>query len=337
MTAVSPHDLLARLWTEGAGIDDRQAIIAARETATDPRLLDELALWNDWLSTEDGHVTGTHEELAVRLADDPACRLLILAIELRAGVARRDHQAIDDALDAIDRVIGSTPRDDRGATAHAAADLALAETALYGKDLPAARRCLEPIVTSGPLAMRVTAYMRMATLALANTDVTTAQKRARQALTLARTTHRTGQGNQAQLLVGLVSAMAGESELMRNALEPLLVAEPNNSMTRFILAGLEDNDRAIEILAEGLGTAARTGDALGYALCALVGSRRYVTLGKRADALLTMSMVRVQLADHQPQLVAVLDAELVSWREAWGEEAFAQAERDAMELLKPSS
>jgi len=334
---VTPTDLLDRLWVEGAGIDDRRAIATAREAAeVDPAIADQLALWNDWISTDDGHVTGTHEDLATRLAGDAACRLLILAIELRAGVARRDHAAIDDALVTIDRLIGSTPRDERGSTAHAAADLALAETALYGKDLPAARRCLDPVIAAGPLAIRITGLMRMATLSLANTDVTTALKRARQALTLARSTNRTGQGNQAQLLLGLVSAMAGEPEGMRAALEPLVAAAPDDSMTRFLLAGLEGNERAIEILAEGLTNAARTGDALGYALCALVGSRRHVALNRRADALLTMGMVRVQLANHQPQLVAVLDAEMVSWKTTWGDEAFALAERDAMELFRTS-
>ena len=85
---MTPNDLLDRLWIEGAGIDDRQAIAAAREAGAEPATLDQLALWNDWISTEDGHVTGTHEQLAERLADDPACRLLILAIELRAAVVR---------------------------------------------------------------------------------------------------------------------------------------------------------------------------------------------------------------------------------------------------------
>lgn len=327
---MDPGTLLDRLWAEGAGVDDRLVIAAAREAAGPAA--DQLALWNDWISTEDGHTTGTHEALAERLAEDPACRLLILAIELRAAVARRDLASIDEALDAIDRLLGSTPKDERGATAHAAADLALAETALFGKDLPAARRCLEQVSTSGPPAIRITALMRMATLALANMEIRSAQKRARQGLTLARSTKRTGQANQAQLLLGLISAMAGEPEKMRAALEPLVVAEPNNSVTRFLLAGLEGNERAIEILAEGLTTAARQGDALGYALCALVGSRRYVALGRRADALLTMSMVRMQLV--HVDLLAILDGELQQWKEQWGAEVFEKAERDAMALLQ---
>jgi hypothetical protein len=331
---VTPEQLLDRLWAEGAGVDDRQAIAQARESGVSGDLGDQLALWNDWITTEDGHVTGTHEGLAERVSEDPASRLLVLAIELRAAVVRRDHESIDHALDAIDRLIGATPRDDRGATAHAAADLALAETALYGKDLPAARRCLDPVVASGPTAIRITALMRMATLALANMEVRSAQKRARQALTLARTAQRTGQANQAQLLLGLVSYMNGETDAMRGALEPLVIAEPNNSFTRFLLAGLEGNERAIEILGEGLGQAAQQGDALGYALCALVGSRRYVAIGRRADALLTMSMVRMRLADQHPGLLSILDTELVAWREAWGTDAFERAERDAMELLQ---
>jgi hypothetical protein len=322
--------LLDRLWAEGAGVDDRQAIATARESGGDTA--DQLALWNDWITTEDGHTTGTHEELAARLAVDPACRLLIVAIELRAAVTRRDLESIDQALETIDQLLGVTPRDERGTTAHAAADLALAETALFGKDLPAARRCLDGVAAGGPPAIRITALMRMATLSLANVEVRNAQKRARQALTLARSTKRTGQANQAQLLLGLISAMNDEPAAMRGALEPLVAAEPNNSVTRFLLAGLEGNERALEILAEGLTTAARQGDALGYALCGLVGSRRYVALGRRGDALLTMSMVRMQL--KQVDLLSILEAELQQWKQQWGDEAFEKAEREAMALLR---
>jgi len=329
---VDPADLLDRLWAEGAGIDDRQAIAIARESATGTPA-DELAVWNDWVAADDGRATGVDKEVAARLVADPACVVLILAVELRAAVLRRDHETIDEVLVTIDRVLGQTPRDERGATAQAAADFALAETALYGRDLPAARRCLDPLIASGPTALRIAALMRMVTLALANVEVRAAQKRARQALTLARSTARPQQANQAQLLLGLVAYMNGDPEMMRSTIAPLVEAEPTNSFTRMLLAGLEGSDRAIEILGEGLGLAAQRGDALAYALCALVGSRRYVALGKRADALITMSSVRVQLAAHQPQLVAILDAELHTWRAAWGDEAFAQAERDAIALL----
>jgi hypothetical protein len=328
---VNPAELLERLWAEGAAVDDRQSIATARESATG-RLQDELALWNDWIAADDGS-TGVDEDVVTRVVVDPILSLLVLAIELRAAVLRRDHASIDEALVAIDRAIADTPRDDRGTTAHAAADYALAETALYGQDLPAARRCLDPLVASGPTAIRVSALMRMATLALANTDVPAAQKRARQAFTLARTTGRPQQANQAQLLLGLVSYIGGDAVTMRATIEPLLQADPTNSLTRFLLASLEGPARAIELLGEGLGLAAQRGDALAYMLSALVGARRDVAVGKRADALLTMSSVRVQLAAHAPQLVAILDLELQTWRTAWGDEAFAQAEREAIALL----
>ena len=111
MRHVTPNDLLDRLWVEGAGIDDRLAIMAARETNPEPVIADELALWNDWITCDDGHATGTHEQLAQRLASDPACRLLIIAIELRAAISGRDHETIDDALGAIDRLVIITPAD----------------------------------------------------------------------------------------------------------------------------------------------------------------------------------------------------------------------------------
>jgi hypothetical protein len=332
---VDPAQLLDRLWAEGAAIDDRQAIAIARE-AGGPTA-DELALWASWITADDGHVVGADEAVIDRVSGDPACALLVLAIELRTAVSRRDHETIDQALQAIDRMIGATPRDERGSTAHAAADLALAETALYGQDLPAARRCLDALVVTGPTAIRITALMRMASLAVAGSDTRNAQKRARQALTLARSTQRTAQGNQAQLLLGLLSYMNDDPDGMRSALEPLVANEPNSSLTRFLLAGLEGKERSIELYGEGLAAAARTGDAFGYALCGLVGSRQYVALGKRADALLVMSMVRVQLANIAPNLVAILDGELETWREQWGDEEFAQAERDAIALLPPAS
>jgi hypothetical protein len=329
---VDPSDLLDRLWADGAGIDDRQAIAIARESATGT-IADELAIWTDWIATDEGRATGAGVDVVERLVIDPVPTLLVLAIELRAGVLRRDHTAIDEALGAIDRAIGFTPRDERGATAHAAADLALGETALYSKDLPAARRCLDALAASGPTAFRITALMRMATLALANTEARSAQKRARQALTLARSSQRPQQASQAQLLLGLVSYMNNDPETMRATIEPLVAAEPDNSFTRFLLAGLEGPERATEILGEGLGLAAQRGDALAYALCALVGSRHYVALGMRGDALLVMSSVRVQLAAHSEQLVAILDGELETWKTQWGDAAFARAERDAIALL----
>ncbi len=334
---MDPALLLDRLWAQGAGLDDRQSLVTARESAGDlvaPAVDDQLALWADWVGAEDGQATGTSVGLAERVADDPSSILLVLAIELRAAVSRRDHASIDEALEAIDRMIGRADHGEHGATARAAADLALAETALYGKDLPAARRCLETVVTSGPVAIRITGLMRMATLQLANVEVPAALKRARQALTLARSTQRMIQANQAQLLLGLIAYMNDDADMMRATIEPLIAADPDSSFTRFLLAGLENDERAIQLLGEGLGSAARRGDALAYALCALVGSRRYVALGRRADALVTMSLVRVQLAAHQPQLVGVLDMELTGWRDNWGDDAFARAERDAMELVR---
>lgn len=326
--------MLDRLWAEGAGLDDRQAIAAARESATGP-IADQLSLWADWVAADDGQSRGVEGDVIDRLADDPAALVLVIAIELRAAVLRRDHEAIDEALVATDRMLGRIATEDpRAAVARAAADIALAETALYGQDLPSARRCLEGLVASGPTALRITALMRSVTLALAGADAATARKRARQALTLAHSTNRPTQAQQAQLLLGIVSYMAGDTDAMRAQLQPLVEAHPDDATTRLVLAGLEGPDRAIATLADGLTRAAQRGDALGYALCALVGARRYVAIGKRADALVTMSSVRMQLGDLAPEVSYLLDAELESWKRAWGDEVFAKAERDAMALLQ---
>lgn len=325
-------DLIEQLWREGAGVDDGPGIATAREQA-DGRVGDELALWGAWLAADAGHGTGVDPELAGRLAPDPVAALVVLAIELRAAVARRDHAAADDALGAIDRLIGRAPRADRGATAHAALDLALGEAALYGGDLPAARRLLEPIAAAGPTAIRIAALMRGATLALAGADARVAQTRARQALTLARVSDRPRQAEQAQLLLGLVSAMAGDADAMRATLEPLLAADPGGAFARLLLAGLEDPARASELLGQGLGAAAQRGDALGYTLCAIAGARRYVAACHRPEALIVLSAARVQLAGIAPGLVAAIDQQLHAWRTDWGDDAFVRAERDAIARL----
>ena len=75
-------------------------------------------------------------------------------------------------------------------------------------------------------------------------------------------------------------------------------------------------------------------DIAGYALCAIVAARHHVAGGRRPEALLSMSSVRAGLGDHAPQVAAVLDAELLAWRHAWGADAFTEAERTAISQLR---
>jgi len=336
-SAIDAAALLGRLWREGAAIDDRAAIAAARDSLLDVQRRDELAVFADWLAADDGSAAGVEPALTERLIGDPAAELLILAIELRAAVLRRDHAAIDLALVAVDGRLadpaGGGAPDARWTTARAAAELALAEAALYAQDPEAAESCLEPVAESGPPALRIAAVMRQTSVALARADLDAARARARQALDLAHAARRPRQAEQAQLLFGLVACAAGDAGAMRSALRPLVEASTGAPLIRLLTAGLEDPDEALAMLGDGVRIAAERGDAAGYALCALVGARRYVALGRRPDALVTMSAVRIQLAQHAPQLAAVLDAEVHAWRDAWGPEAFAEAERAAVAAI----
>src|SRR5690606_34686131 len=119
--------LLERLWAEGVSIDDRADIEAARAQSLPLRLEDELAVFAAWLGADEAHTTGIDSSITERLTGDVAAELLILAIELRAAMHRRDHAAMDLALTAIDPRLADAPGFPRRATARAAAEIALAE------------------------------------------------------------------------------------------------------------------------------------------------------------------------------------------------------------------
>lgn len=324
--------VLARLWAEGVSTDDL-ADIAAVRTSVDERADSELSLFVSWLGADEANTAGIDGGVTDRLTGDPAAELLILAVELRAAMHRRDHAAIDLALAAIDERLGDAPGDARRATARAAAEIALAEAALYSQDLETASHCLDPVSASGPTAFRIAALVRHVTVALARPNLEVAQTRARQALMLARQAQRPMQAEQAQLLLGLVAYLAGDADTMRSTLQPLVEQNAGGTAVPLLAAGLAGPDEALALLGTGAPIVPERGDAAGYALCALVGARHHVAHGRRPDALLAMSAVRVRLGGHAPQVAAVLDAELLAWRHAWGASAFAEAERAAIARL----
>ena len=325
--------VLARLWAEGVSTDDLPDITAARAGEIEPRVDAELNVFLAWLAADEANTAGIDNAITERLTGDPSAELLILAVELRAAMHRRDHAAIDLALAAIDERLVDAPGDARRATARAAAEIALAEAALYSQDLETASHCLDPVSASGPTAFRIAALVRHVTVALARPSLETAQARARQALMLAQQAKRTLQAEQAQLLLGLVAYLAGDADTMRSTLQPLLEENANGPLVPLLAAGLAGPDEALSLLGAGVHIAPERGDAAGYALCALVGARHHVAHGRRPDALLAMSAVRVRLGGHAPQVAAVLDAELLAWRHAWGASAFAEAERAAIARL----
>src|SRR5689334_817178 len=214
--------VLDRLWAEGVSTDDLPDIAAARAGQIDPKLDSELALFIAWLAADEANTAGIDGATSERLTGDPAGELMILAIELRAAMHRRDHAAIDLALAAIDERLADAPGDKRRATARAAAEIALAEAALYSGDLETASHCLDPVTASGPTAFRIAALVRRVTVALARPSLEVALTRARQALMLAKQANRPLQAEQATLLLGLVAYLSGDAETMRSTLQPLL-------------------------------------------------------------------------------------------------------------------
>jgi hypothetical protein len=325
--------VLDRLWTEGVSTDDLSDIAAVRTGDLDLRIDSELAVFIAWLATDEANTAGIDGSITDRLTGDPAAELLILAVELRAAMHRRDHAAIDLALAAIDERLGDATGDKRKVAARAAAEIALAEAALYSQDLETASHCLDPVSASGPTAFRIAALVRHVTVALARPNLEVAVTRARQALMLARQANRKLQAEQAQLLLGLVACLAGDTETMTSTLQPLLEENSGGPVVPLLAAGLAGPDEALARLGGSVEIAPERGDAAGYALCALVGARHHVAHGRRPDALLAMSAVRVRLGGHAPQVAAALDAELLAWRHAWGASAFAEAERAAIARL----
>ncbi|HWM87616.1 MAG TPA: hypothetical protein VNO33_17300, partial [Kofleriaceae bacterium] len=137
---MTPRELLDRLWRLGVGVDDGGALAAARAAADDPAVALELDLFAGWMAVAGGGAQAPVDPAALPAG---SARVLARAIDLRAARNRRDVTAIDAGFGAVDQELGLLDAaDPRGPTARAAVDLALAEVALMGRDLTAARRCL---------------------------------------------------------------------------------------------------------------------------------------------------------------------------------------------------
>jgi hypothetical protein len=331
---MTPTELLDHLWRHGVSADDRDALAAARAaTATDgidPDVDLGLQLFAGWLAAGDG---ATSAGLDPDSMPDAELAVLAHAVALRCANRRRDLAAIDAGLAAVDEEMGSLEAGDpRGATARAAVDLALADAALLGGDITAARRCLTRVAASGPPAFRIAALLHQVLLLVVGGDLPTALTRARQAERLADQLGRPLQGQRAQLLLGLVAYAMSDADAMRMALAPL-ASGPDAATARVLIVGLESPDQVPAVVAAGIQVAAERRDPLGYAICALVGGRSHARRGRMVDALVTALPARHQLGDVAPELAFAIGAEIAAWRQAWGE-AFHVAEREALAALK---
>jgi tetratricopeptide (TPR) repeat protein len=317
-------ELRDHLWRHGVSADDRDALAAAHAAPDDQDALLEIELFARWLAADGGEPPAAVDIGAL----DPAAAVLSRALQLREASRRRDVGAMDACMAAIDHELaGLDPAETRTATARACVDLALAEAALRGGDATAARRCLTRVAGSGPPAFRIAARQRQAILLLAQGDLPTALTRARQAVRLAEQLGRPTQGRQAELVLGLVAYSMGDAEGARSALAP--VAD-TDATARALLASFGEPAQVVPLANHGLDAAAQRRDALGYAICCLVGGRACAAGGRLIDALVTVNAARAHLHDVAPELAIAIDGEVAAWRRAWGEDAFRAAEQQAL-------
>lgn len=330
-------------WTHGLGPDDQKPLAALIARATDPALAADPAL-------PDLRVFAALFDLLVDVraevpaapppAADVATQVLHAAAALEASRLAREPAQIDAAIDRLAAALDAldAPVHDAGGARHprtlaarAWSDLALGDLALAIGDLPTARRRFEDVTHSGrPVALRITAMLRLARCALDLLDVEPARQWARRALTLAEQHQRYEHATRARLLLGMLHYASGDRAAMRKALRP---HEKTSVLARILLASTEGASRAMPLLAEGLRVAAEQGDPTSYMFCILAGTRRYEQMGRDADALVTLSAGILQLARIAPELSGMLERERSTMRDRWGTERYAAAERGALALL----
>jgi hypothetical protein len=315
-----------RAWREGVGPDERAALLAVLaipEAVLDP----ELRLFSAWFDLL--------VELAVEIPPappTPAGVVLHAAAQLAVARIVRDAAGMQAAIGGLATALAALPDSaPNAAAANAWADLALGDVAAVTSDPAAMRRRFESVAAeSSPVALRITAMFRLVGTAMSRVDPGPARKWARRALTLAESHDRPAHAARARILLGMIDYVNGDVTSMRKTMTPLLVDPENGLLARLLLASAEPASAAMPLFAEGIRQATEKGDLAGYMLCILIGSRRYVAIGRRADALVTISAGIVELRKLAAPLAKVLEDERMQWREAWGPAGWAAAEAEAL-------
>jgi hypothetical protein len=254
-----------------------------------------------------GPVPHTAPEPAPRTTPEPAPRT---TPELAPEPAH--HAAlIDRAAAALGAALEALPADDpRAVAAEAWADLALGELAIAVGDVRVARHRFEAVAATGrPVALRIAAMLRLIGLAAERRDLEAARGWARKAAALAGAQHREVHAGRAQLSCGLLDYAVGDLAAMRGSLAAVTGEGGVAAIARILLATAEPGPRAMQLLADTLAEAITTGDSLIYALCVLVGTRRYRLLGRPEDAEVTLAAGIEQLRNLVPHLANLLIAE----------------------------
>lgn len=329
MSAVT--EFVAAAWRDGLGPDDRDRIgklVATGETSSAFDLF--VCLYQ------------VFNDIKVDLPDVPdggALKVLYASAALQLSRLYMNPDIIDAAIEKLgDALDNLNPSDPKADAAQAWADLALGELSIAIRDVRAARRRFEAVAAVGrPIALRIQAMTKLAALAMDRLDVEPARNWARKATALAESAKRVAAANRARIAWGLLDYMAGDVAAMRKTLGAAIDKGKDSAIARLMLAGIEKGGKAMQLLADGLKEAVDQGDPLGYTLCVLIGSRRYVTMGRDADALVTISAGIVQLQSFAPYFAQILVDERAEWMRSWGDERWEAAEKRAMELLEAAT
>ena len=299
--------LLARLWDEGPGLDDRDEIERVSLQCDGSEHV-QLRLMLSWVDAMDGRPVGTVREIERR-----ELAAISAATRLRHAINAADLQEIDRWL----QIVVKDPIDAFSPVARGMIDLAVIDAGLFARNPAAVEETALALSEDGqPVAIRIQALRRGVSIALSRADLARASELAREAQDLAVSANRLLEARLARGLVGICTTLGGDK------------AKPSgDALTDLAIATLEPPLRALNRLTEMMRKAGEAGDALTYMLSALIGARRYVELDRRVDAWLTITSAYVLLLDRDPAYAEPLDEERELWLEAWGKDEYDRVVR----------
>lgn len=291
-------ELVAEAWRDGVGVDDREALEQAA-AAGGPAEVALFAALCRQLAREPAQVPTAPPRTDAAVVH----AAWMLGEVTRTGTAAQMTTAVA-ALE--DRLAALDDADPHATAAHAWADLALGELAILVGDHRVARQRFEEVARpERPVALRVHALLELAALAIGRCDLEAARAAARKATASVDAARRPRQAARAALVSGLLDYAVGDLVAMRGSLGD----GAHGPIARLLLATAEPSLRGMQILSDLIRSAVADQDPLTYALCVLVGARRYVALGHADDAIVVLDAAIAQLVPLAPHLTSALDQE----------------------------
>lgn len=307
-------ELLARLWTEGAGIDDRDEIERISLVCDGAAHVD-LRTILAWVDAMDGQHLG-----APRSVERRDLAAIAAASRLRVGINVGDIDEIDRWLEVLgrDRIDAFAP------VPRGMVQLAIIDAGLFARNVDAVDNTAFELGAAGqPIALRIQAARRSASIALGRGDFVSGSAHAHEVVTLAKAAGRPREEQIGRALAAICTTLAGGK------------AKPTGDiMVDVSIAMLEPAPRALTRLTTLMQQAGARGDGLGYMLCALIGARRYVELGRKVDAWLTVTSALVLLRERDPLYADPLEEERQAWLAAWGQAEYDRVSQDGAAIAR---